>query len=241
MKKISLLILCCSIISMTAFAQKGKNKCAQLKEMKTELKAHYTTTMSPELQIIQTNLLGQLSETDLQAVKKLQADQKALMAEKKQLKTKGKGKKGKKDKKAKKVKTEEAAPNQALIQKQKAINEALKPIMERNKAAILATDKAIVVKNATWKKERKAIKDKYAEYECVQTALEKAQAKGRKKINTKQRIKPYDGKGKKNKKGKQATKGANKKMRKAASFLLWDAKGYSMPKQVSETNSTEQN
>jgi hypothetical protein len=225
---------------MTAFAQEGKNKCAQLKEMKTELKAHYTTTMSPELQIIQTNLLGQLSETDLQAVKKLQADQKALMAEKKQLKTKGKGKKGKKGKKAKKVKTEEAAPNQVLRQKQKAINEALKPIMDRNKAAILATDKAIVVKNATWKKERKAIKAKYAEYECVQTALEKAQAKGRKKINTKQRIKPY-GKGKQAKKGKQAQKGASKKMRKAASFLLWDAKGYAMPKQVSETDSTEQN
>lgn len=232
MKKISLLILCCSIISITAFAQKGKNQCPQLKEMKTELQAHYTTKMSPELQVMQTNLIGQLSEKDQQIVKKLQTDQKALMAEKKALR---------KENKNNDATDEEDAPTQDLKEKQKAIREALKPILDKNKAAILATDQAIMAKNAAWRTERKAIKSKYTEYECVQVAIEKAQAKGRKKINTKQRIKPYD-KGEKGapaKKSGKGGKGENQKMRKAASFLLWDAAGPAMPQQVNETDSTE--
>ena len=224
MKKISLLILCCSIMSLTTFAQKGKNKCAELKQMKTELKTHYTTQMTPELKIIHTSLISQLSAEDQKIVKNLQAEQEALILEKNKLR-----KKGKKSAKS----GEENAAIQDLKEKYKTINQALKPIVKRNKAAVLAADKAIMAKSGAWKKERKAIKTKYSEYECVTIALEKAQAKGRKRVNTNQRIKPY-AKNKKAKKGKKGETGKNKKMRKAAAFLLWSADGSIMPQQLNE-------
>lgn len=246
MKKISLLLIIFSLSITIAHAQtKPAKDCPEYKKMKEELKQHFETKMYPNIKSEHDKLMTKVSEEDQAKLKKLSKAHKAAMKEKNAYNKAAKKAKNE-GKEMKKWKHENRETRQKFMKKIRKINLELRPISKKYKSEIFASQDRLEPQNETWQEQRIAIRDKYNQFDCVkytrqnQAKMPKKDAKLKPKKSKELQKKIQLGQGAK---GKQAQQGAPKhptaRIRRAASFLLWDAAVKEMPNNLDSTDNYE--
>jgi hypothetical protein len=118
----------------------------------------------------------------------------------------------------------------------------LRPISKKYKSDILATQDRLEPKNETWQEQRIVIREKYQEFDCVKEVT-RTQPKKSTSINPKKnkelQKRIQQGEGLKGKQNQGVPKHPTARIRRAASFLLWDAKIKEMPSNLDSTENYE--